>query len=67
MAFGEVEVLRHEADAQVHGVLRVANRGGVAIQVYGALIGLQQPVEHAYESGLAGTVLPQQGVYLAWV
>ena len=59
------EMLMHHADPLADGVGRIADRGGLAIDPYGAAIGAVKAVENADEGGFAGTILADNPVDMA--
>ena len=59
------EVLVHHADAGRDRVARGAELHRLAVHEDLALVGLEQPVEHVHQRGLAGAVLTEQAVDLA--
>src|SRR5262249_44377121 len=61
----EHEVLVHHADAGRDRVARAPEAPRMAVDQDLARVGLQQPVEHVHQGGLARAVLAEQGVDLA--
>src|SRR5215207_2497040 len=59
------EVLVHHPDAHPDRLARRADVDRLAAEEDLTLVGLVQPVEDVHERGLAGPVLPEQGVHLA--
>ena len=64
-AFHQLEVLVHHADAQVVGIVGVADAHLLPVHADLALFRLIQAEQHAHQGRLAGTVFTQQGVDLA--
>ncbi|WP_305807093.1 hypothetical protein, partial [Stenotrophomonas sp. YIM B06876] len=58
-------MLEHHGDAQLPRLLRVAHLHRPAVEVHGALVGLDGAVDDLHQRGLAGAVLAQHGVDLA--
>ena len=59
------KVLVHHADAKLYRLGRVVNLHLLAVEVDLALGGLVEADEDVHQRGLAGTVFPQEGMYLA--
>ena len=62
---GQHEVLVHHADARRDGVGRAGEAHGRAVDADRPLVGALHPVDDLHERGLAGAVLPDDGVHLA--
>ena len=60
----QAEVLKHHADAQSTGLLRVTNLHRLAIKVDAASVGLHRAINDFHQGGFARAVLAQDGVDL---